>query len=122
MPTQCFNRGSFVNPVGPGSYQLGVDRSTKKYYMGQKTTPPQPKHNASCYLISSESVSKLSNHRAPQAVRIKTEYYPKSHLHAYDNRVPGPGTCTSQSTQMGRGKRRADRTGGPFRGSEWAKR
>ena len=52
------------------------------------------------YEINNESFNKLSNFKNEgNTYRMKTQYYPKSHLQPFDNKVPGPGACITSDIQ-----------------------
>ena len=82
------------NKVGPGRYNVSSAMGNKPFYIGQKLSPVAREGHQSPLNIS-KGFDRLSTCRKESsAVRLKTEYFPKTQLQLYDNKVPGPGACT----------------------------
>lgn len=84
--------------MGPGTYNISRELSTKNIYIGQKLkTLSDKSHVTSQINITNTALNRLSTYRNdPTPIRLKTEYYPKAKLFEYDNKVPGPGACRSE--------------------------
>jgi hypothetical protein len=64
--------------------------------MGRKVKEVYEKKKPDCtsYTVTAESYSKLSTSKNSGVIKMRGEYYPKDLLKPYDNKIPGPGSCT----------------------------
>lgn len=63
--------------------------------MGRKIQLPTKNNTVSSfnYNIDEKTYGKLSNYKHNGSIHMKTEYFPKTPLSQYDNKIPGPGSC-----------------------------